>query len=194
MELEKLYESGIADVTNKTEVTSRGGITGASVNGSSEIEVGAVTKQTTETLMAGERIMDALDIADKERETVRDYEETLARLSETDALRMQPPARNPILAAYDLDPEAYVLYVVAKVPSTALQDALLVLPFNKVVSLMFYLNIWAQKVPHLSSNYVQNLRVSVGMGNHAHLENHIFPCEDTSPPDCCKPRHAEHLD
>jgi hypothetical protein len=164
------------------------------VNGSSETEVGAVTKQTTETLMAGERIMEALDMADKERETFRDYEETLARLSETDALRMQPPARNPILAAYDLDPEAYVLTVVAKVPSTALQDALLVLPFNKVVSLMFYLNIWAQKVPHLSSLYVQNIKVSLGMGNHAHLKNHIFPCEDAPPPDRCQPSHAEHLD
>lgn len=194
LELETLYESDIAHATNKTEVPNQGGITGGPANGSSETEVGAVTKQTTETLMAGERIMEALDIADKEREAVRDYEETLARLSETDAMRMQPPARNPILAAYDLDPEAYVLTVVAKVPSTALQDALLVLPFNKVVSLMYYLNIWAQKVPHLSSIYVQNFRVSVGIGNHTHLKNHIFPCEDTSSPDCCERRHAEHLD
>lgn len=148
LELEKLYESGIADAMNKAEAPSQRGIAGL-VNVSSETEVEAVTKQTTQTLMAGERIMEALDLADKEQETFRDYEETMARLSETDALRMQPPARNPVLVAYDLDPEAYVLSVVVRVHSAALQDALLVLPFNKVVSLMFYLNIWAQKVPNL---------------------------------------------
>lgn len=146
----------MADSMNKPDPLGLGEIAGAPVNGASESEVGAVTKQTTETLMAGERIMEALDIADKEREAFQNHEETLGRLSETDALRLQPPARHPILAAYDLDPDAYVLTVVTKIPSTALQDALLVLPFNKVVSLLFYLNIWAQKVPHslfrLSSN------------------------------------------
>lgn len=156
-ELEKLYESGIADSMNKTHIRGEAGIAGAPVNNSSDTEFGAVTKQTAETLMAGERIMEALDIADKELETFKDYEETIARLSETDALRLQPPARNPILAAYDSDPEAYVLTVVGKIPSTALQDALLVLPFNKVVSLMFYLNIWAQKVPILSSLFLKHL-------------------------------------
>jgi U3 small nucleolar RNA-associated protein 12 len=96
--------------------------------------------------MAGERIMEALDLADTERETFREYEEAMSRLAEDDAMRMQPPPRNPVLAAYDLEPEAWVLRVVEKVPSVALQDALLVLPFGKVVSLMVYLNIWAQKV------------------------------------------------
>lgn len=111
-----------------------------------ETEVSAVTKQTAETLMAGEKIMEALELADKERETFREYEEAMSKLSETDAMRLQPPPRNPVLAAYDLEPEAYVLRVVERVQSTALHDALLVLPFSKVVSLMAYLNIWAEKV------------------------------------------------
>ena len=106
-------------------------------------EATAVSKQTTETLMAGERIMEALDLADKERETFAGYEEAVAR---GEAMGLQPPPRNPILAAYDEEPDAYVLRVVEKVPSAALQDALLVLPFDKVVSLMWYLNVWAQKV------------------------------------------------
>ena len=100
--------------------------------------------------MAGERIMEALDLADKELEVFRDYEETMSRMSASDAMRLQPPPRNPILAAYDLKPEAYVLMVVEKVQSTALQDALLVLPFGQVISLMAYLNIWAQKVSYSS--------------------------------------------
>lgn len=157
--MEKLYESGIADSLNKPDLLGLGEIAGAPVNGASEGEVGAATKQTTETLMAGERIMEALDIADKEREAFQNYEETLGRLSETDTLRLQPPARHPILAAYDMDPDSYVLTVVTKIPSTALQDALLVLPFNKVVSLMFYLNIWVQKVPYSLLSYVQKTEV-----------------------------------
>ncbi|KAF5322187.1 hypothetical protein D9619_000449 [Psilocybe cf. subviscida] len=144
-ELEKIYESGIADSLNRVDAPIGSGAEGGAPAGTTEAEVTGVTKQTTETLMAGERIMEALELADTERETFREYEEAMSRLSEDDAMRMQAPPRNPVLAAYDLEPEAWVLRVVEKVPSVALQDALLVLPFGKVVSLMVYLNIWAQK-------------------------------------------------
>lgn len=93
--------------------------------------------------MAGERIMEALDLADAERLAFKEYEDVKTRSAQ---MELQPPPRNPVLAAYDLEPEAYVLRVVERVQSTALQDALLVLPFGKVVSLMGYLNIWAQRV------------------------------------------------
>jgi U3 small nucleolar RNA-associated protein 12 len=145
-ELEKLYESGVAESLNRVEAPIGSGVEGGPGNGIPESELAAVTKQTSETLMAGERIMEALDLADTERETFREYEEAMVRLSENDAMKMQPPPRNPVLAAYNLEPEAWVLKVVEKVPSTALHDALLVLPFGKVTSLMVYLNIWAQKV------------------------------------------------
>ena len=114
-------------------------------------ETTAVSKQTTETLMAGERIIEALTLADDERSMFAEYQESISRLPEDAAMRLQPPPRNPVLAAYDLDPEAYVLRVVEKVPSTAMHDALLVLPFGKVISLMTYLNIWAQKVGYVFS-------------------------------------------
>lgn len=149
-ELEQLYESGITDNLNRVEAP----IGDVRLDVAAEAEVSAVTKQTTETLMAGERIMEALDLADTEQRTFHEYEEMTSRLAEDDAMRLQPPPRNPILAAYDLTPDAYVLRVVEKVQSTALQDALLVLPFGKVVSLMAYLNIWAQKVrSHALVNY-----------------------------------------
>lgn len=156
-ELEKLYESGIADTLNRVDAPIGSGTEGGAVNGTTEAEVAAVTKQTSETLMAGERIMEALDLADTEREGMREYTEAMARLSDDDAMRMQPPARNPVLAAYDLEPEAWVLRVVEKTPNTSLQDALLVLPFGKVVSLMVYLNIWAQKVCNIL------LRLEIGL-------------------------------
>ncbi|THV08658.1 WD40 repeat-like protein [Dendrothele bispora CBS 962.96] len=144
-ELEQLYESGIADALNDRDKPIGSGTEDGPFNSTIQTEATGVSKQTTETLMAGERIVEALDLANKERATFAEWENTMSRLPENDAMRLQPPPRNPVLAAYDMEPEAYVLMVVEKVQSTALQDALLALPFDKVVSLMEYLNIWAKK-------------------------------------------------
>ncbi|KAI6119434.1 WD40-repeat-containing domain protein [Pisolithus croceorrhizus] len=134
-EIENVFERGLVDSLNHDEP-------GGEINGQLSAEVTTVAKQTTETLVAGERIMEALDLADGELKALREFEEQKAR--ESDAVNLQPPPRNPVLAALDLQSEAYVLRVVEKVPSTALHDALLVLPFTKVISLMYYLNVWAQ--------------------------------------------------
>ncbi|KAH7922440.1 WD40 repeat-like protein [Leucogyrophana mollusca] len=141
-ELENIYEAGLADSLDRSDAPIGAG---DNANGDASAEAAAVTKQTSETLMAGERIMEAIDLADGERATFQEYEDQKARLGTLEAAGLQPPPRNAVLAAYDLDPEAYVLRVVEKVPSTALQDALLVLPFGKVVSLMKYLDLWAQR-------------------------------------------------
>ncbi|KAF7331839.1 WD-REPEATS-REGION domain-containing protein [Mycena kentingensis (nom. inval.)] len=140
-EMEAIYESGVAETLNLG--TTQVGAEGADETGQT-IEATGVSKQTTETLMAGERIIEALDLADGERAVFQEYEEAMSRLP-AGAMRLAPPPRNAVLAAYDLEPEAWVLRVVERVPGTALQDALLVLPFGKVVSLMTYLNIWAQR-------------------------------------------------
>ena len=94
-------------------------------------EATAVNKQTTETLMAGERIMEALDLADGAREQPADA------------------PLHPILSALNQGPAEYVLGVVEKISSTALQDALLVLPFGKVLSLMVYLDEWATRASQI---------------------------------------------
>lgn len=142
-ELEHLYENDLAETLNRPD-----GMIGQGENtvGEHSAEVAAVTKQTTETLMAGERIMEALELADNERVALQDFEEQKARVGTLETAGLQPPPRNPILAALDLDPDGYVLRVVEKIPRTALYDALLVLPFGKVLSLMQYLDIWAKKV------------------------------------------------
>lgn len=137
-ELEQIYEDGIANALNRPDISNE-----ADVQHSGE--TAAVTKQTSETLMAGERIMEALDLADVERTTFQEYEGKVSQAGSLEAAGMQPPPRNPILAAYDLEPDAYVLRVVEKISSAALHDALLVLPFDKVISLMRYLDLWAQK-------------------------------------------------
>ena len=148
-ELEALYETGIADALNRADAPIGSGAPDADPSASAiaTAESAGVSKQTTETLMAGERIMEALDLADAELETFREYEEEKRKGGL--AATVAPPPRNAVLAAYDVEPEEWVLRVVEKVPGTALYDALLVLPFGKVISLMRYLNVWAQRVRSL---------------------------------------------
>ena len=57
-----------------------------------------------------------------------------------------PPQRSPIFVAYgNISAEAHVLSVVEKIKAAALQDALLVLPFEKVTAMFTFLRIWAGK-------------------------------------------------
>ncbi|KAH8106121.1 WD-repeat-containing protein [Cristinia sonorae] len=141
-DLERLYETGIADTLNREDAPIGSGVEGATVD-TTGAEVTAVSKQTTETLMAGERIIEAIDLAETEINAFREYEE--AQAGGGLAAQIAPPPRNPVLAAYEKEPEEYVLMVVERVSSTALYDALLVLPFGKVVSLMKFLSYWAER-------------------------------------------------
>jgi U3 small nucleolar RNA-associated protein 12 len=100
--------------------------------------------------MAGERIAEALELADGELALWVEYEEAKKGLSAERATAVPPPPRNALLAAHDVTPEAWVLRVVEGIPNAALQDALLVLPFEKAISLMSYLALWAQKASILS--------------------------------------------
>lgn len=189
-ELEALYETGIAGAFNASDAPI-GSRADDDPDAPPQTEATAVTKQTTETLMAGEKIMEALDLADGERAAFQEYEEAIARMPENDTVQLQPPPRNPVLAAYNLEPEAYVLQIVEKIPSTSLHDAMLVLPFGKVVSLMNYLNLWAQKVgfyPVVSKKL--ECSFSVGVEHHPGLPDYLLPTPHASSPDRCQPHHA----
>lgn len=148
-DLEKLHDANLAEVMNRDDdrIGIGRGADGGDLGGTQEqAEVAQVTKQTSETLMAGERVMEALDIADADLALLAEFEAAKSGLNETQISALPAPARNPLLAMQGLEAEAYVLQVIEKVPPTALQDALLVLPFNNVLSLMKYLNEWARRV------------------------------------------------
>ncbi|GAA5940698.1 snoRNA-binding rRNA-processing protein DIP2 [Sporobolomyces koalae] len=105
-----------------------------------------VSKSTTETLMAGERIIEALDISEVDRQAKKSYEDETKRLPEELAQRVPPPTRNPIFSMYNnCEAEEYVLKVVRAIPAAGLQDALLVLPFGKVIQLIEHLDYWAKR-------------------------------------------------
>ncbi|KAG8695193.1 hypothetical protein FRC08_007977, partial [Ceratobasidium sp. 394] len=145
-ELEQLHDAALADSLNRpTQAIGALADGRDDANQMTEAESGAVEKQTADTLMAGERIMEALDIADADRAATFEYEAQCQGLTAEQIARVPLPTRPPLLAALDVDGPQHVLNVVEKVPGPALFDALLVLPFAKVVSMLTYLDEWAKR-------------------------------------------------
>lgn len=128
-ELEQLYENTLATSLEQDQ------------DKDDEAEVGAVSKQTIETLTAGEKIAEALEVGIADLNIMKDWE--LARSSQ---LNIAPPSRNPLFIALGgVSAEAHVLTVLQNIKAAALQDALLVLPFTMVPPLFTFLNIFASR-------------------------------------------------
>lgn len=143
-EMDALYDTNLADNMNREDRNGGGGDDDQVFNGE---ETEDVHKQTAETLMAGERIMEALEIADADLEAIKAWEEEKAKLSEEAAKFLPAPSRNPeLLARGDITAQEHVLRTLQKIPTASMEDALLVLPFRQVVSLLEYLDYWAENV------------------------------------------------
>ncbi|KAI7888858.1 WD40-repeat-containing domain protein [Mucor mucedo] len=126
-ELEELYEHTLVSQMEKTNVDDG--------------EVDAAGKQTMDTLKAGERLIEAMDIGDEEKNGWAAYENAKER-----GLPGQPPQRHPILMAMgDIEPDRYVLDVLKKIKANDIEEALMILPFSKVMSLFSYIESWAKK-------------------------------------------------
>lgn len=129
-ELEELYEGTLTTSLEQEEEAGGG-----------KSEVVAVGKQTVETLMSGEKIAEALEIGIVDVEIMDEWKEV--KLTQPKAAQ---PQRNAIFMAYgNISAEAHVLSVVQKIKAAALQDALLVLPFEKVTALFTFLRMWAER-------------------------------------------------
>ena len=105
-------------------------------------------KSTTQTLIAGERIAEALDLSEDDRLAANAYEASKATMTSETVAKLAPRKRDATFALYStyVEPEEHVLKVVQKIPAASLSDALLVLPFAKVVSMLEHLDYWAQRV------------------------------------------------
>ena len=129
-ELEELYESTLTTSLEQEEA----------VDGEKS-ETVAAGKQTVETLMAGEKIAEALEVGMLDLEIMKEYYESKANQP-----NLALPARDPIYLAHNgISAEAHLLNVIQKIKAAALQDALLVLPFDKVITLFIFLQIWVAK-------------------------------------------------
>lgn len=140
-ELERLYS---LEESEKLDISINRSRKQGEEAGDEEVE--AVSKQTTETLMAGEKIIEALLLADADLDLTNRFNAAKLNMDPDKAEKLAPPARNPILVAYDnISASAYVLKVIQRIPRAALEDALLVLPFAQVTMMLTHINYWAKK-------------------------------------------------
>jgi U3 small nucleolar RNA-associated protein 12 len=140
-ELEAAYT---AEVNNEPRAS---GGEGDDLDGDTAVEAEAVQKQTADTLMAGEKIMEAIELADAERENINTWQEEYDKLGPEKGEALPKPERSAELKARgDISGEEYVWKTIRSVPAAGMEDALLVLPFRMVVSLLEYLDIWARTV------------------------------------------------
>ncbi|KAJ3366149.1 hypothetical protein GGF32_006598 [Allomyces javanicus] len=94
-----------------------------------------VAQATAESLKAGERILEALELAKDERERIAEHK-----------LSGEPFTPNIILQAMNMpDPETYVLSTIEKIRSADLEAALLVIPFSWIPLLLELANHWAER-------------------------------------------------
>jgi U3 small nucleolar RNA-associated protein 12 len=129
-ELEDMYEKTLATSLEDEEP----------FNGERAEAVDA-SKQTINTLTAGERIQEALDLGLADLEVVRDWE-----VQRKTNPKIAPPQRNPIFPALgNISAERHVLATLSKIPAAQLHDALLVLPFSSLPALFTFIAIWVQK-------------------------------------------------
>lgn len=148
-EMEQLYDNNLANELQ------------TSAEGEDGEEVEAVTKTTSESMMAGERIMEAIELADADLAATKAYEEEKVKMGEMGG-SLPKPTRHPELATKgDITPVAFVMGVLRKIPAASMEDALLVLPFRQVVSLLGYLDEWALAVslpplPLVNDTHIQN--------------------------------------
>lgn len=126
-ELEELYESTLTTSLEQDEDDGD--------------EVGPTSKQTVETLMAGEKIAEALELGIVDLELMREWE-----AAQIEQPNIAPPPRNPLFIALGgISAEAHLLNVLQKIQAAALQDALLVLSFSMIEPLFTFLNIFAAR-------------------------------------------------
>lgn len=112
-------------------------------------EADAASKKSLETVKAGEKLVEALELADQESLNISEFAQAKAAVARTrpqDAAKMVLPAPHPLLVALGkLTPAQYVLHVIREIRASDLDQALLVLPFSQVFSLFRYLEEWVRR-------------------------------------------------
>jgi U3 small nucleolar RNA-associated protein 12 len=129
-EMEEIYEDQLADSLQRTEMREEG---------EDAEEAGRAGQATTDTLTAGEKIIEALEIGEADRLMMLEYERQKVHRP-----NLTVPQRNPVLHVLNVSAERHVLNVCQAVKPSHLEDALLVLPFDKVSTFLTFLDYWAQ--------------------------------------------------
>ncbi|ODV93336.1 hypothetical protein PACTADRAFT_5123 [Pachysolen tannophilus NRRL Y-2460] len=132
-EMDEQYESTLlASLEGEGDEQPIAKTTGTEEGGEEVIddEATRIHKQTMESLKAGEKLIEALDIASANE-----------------------PNSNPILRALNLTADEYLLQTILKIRAAQLEDALLVLPFSYSLNLLKFIQIWTNN-ENISHNII----------------------------------------
>ncbi|KAI5951059.1 DIP2 [Candida jiufengensis] len=145
-EMDELYENKLLDQIEGDEPSKNDDEDDENMESSAVERVG---KQTMETLKAGEKLMEALDIGIEDLEATRAYEAQLKISKST-----PKPTPNAILLAFNVTGPQHVLNTLTKIKPSQLDDALLVLPFSYCLKLLQMIEIWTTK-ENINKNVTQ---------------------------------------
>lgn len=159
-EMDELYETELLDSLETDDKLQKRDEDGEDEDGEGG-EAEKVRKQTMETLKAGEKLMEAIDIGFEDLRAVQDYELQLQQFQSKVAGVPMPmkPTPNAILLAYNITGQEHVLNVLLKIRSSQLEDALLVLPFSYTVKLLEFIQIWTND-KNIGNNLVNIVVIS----------------------------------
>ncbi|KAI9091554.1 WD40-repeat-containing domain protein [Phlyctochytrium arcticum] len=148
-EMEEVFERNAAQDSDRYEAAIGSGVDPSDLDNvqtsaltTTPTEVAPAGKKTADTLKAGERLIEALDVWAEERATLDTYLEL--KKTNPDA---QPLAPSPFIVATgksDMAPEEYVLFVTQKIRSADLDEALLILPMSKAIALLKNIVVWIE--------------------------------------------------
>lgn len=106
-----------------------------------ETQVTRAGKQTIETLKAGERLIEALEIGIKDLKLHQEHADMVKRLPKGQVIPALG-ARDVRLQYLNISAQDYVMKEASTIKASELEDALLVLPFDKVLALFEFIAEW----------------------------------------------------
>lgn len=142
-EMDELYENELLESLDPVDTKGRRGEEDEEEGDGAE----KVSKQTTETLKAGEKLMEALDLGEEDLNATEAYVLQLQQYNakKPGVLMPQKPTPNAILTAFGVTGQEYVLNTMLKIKAAQLEDALLVMPFSYTLKLLRFIEIWTNK-------------------------------------------------
>lgn len=154
-EMDELYESNLLGSLEPERDQQKNGDS----NDDEENEEGTdsseqVNKQTMETLKAGEKLLEALELGYKDIVAEREYQAALTKWQRSGQLGEQPlkPTRDALLQALGKTGVTYILETIQKIKPAHMEDALLVLPFSFVLKLLEVLEMFISNAQILKEN------------------------------------------
>ncbi|KAH3901979.1 probable U3 small nucleolar RNA-associated protein 12 [Saccharomycodes ludwigii] len=153
-EMDELYEENLL---NSLEADENNLIKPTEEDEQEDIEISEVHKQTLESLKAGEKLMESLDLGVTEIEAWEKYEVTRKnwekqKNGDSISTVSEPvkPRPNAILVALNKTPQDYILDTLVRIKPSQLEDALLVLPFSYVLKFLKFIDYY------ISNSYNSN--------------------------------------